>query len=201
MLEVIAGCMFAGKTEEVLRRVRRALIARQRVLLVSHSIDDRYAPATITSHDHRTYEARAADSTRAIAKLLRPGTEVLVIDEAQFFDQDLAGFCSAVADRGLRVIVAGLDLNFRGEPFGPLPELMALADDVAKLTAVCVVCGVPATRTQRLVNGRPASYNDPLILVGASDAYEARCRAHHEVPDHPALSVPLLRGSQLDLEF
>lgn len=195
------GCMFAGKTEEVLRRVRRAVIARQRVLLVSHNLDDRYAPGSITSHDQRTYDAHAAESTAAVAKLLKPGTQVLVVDEAQFFDDDLALFCSAIADRGLRVIAAGLDLNFRGEPFGPIPRLLAYADQVDKLTAVCVVCGGPATRTQRLVNGRPASFHDPLILVGAADSYEPRCRLHHEVPDHPALSVPLPRGAQLGMDL
>ncbi len=201
MLEVITGCMFAGKTEEVLRRVRRAVIARQKVLLVSHALDDRYGPSSVTSHDRRTYEAHAAGSVAAIAELLRRDTQVLVVDEAQFFEEDLAIFCSALADRGLRVIVAGLDLNFRGEPFKPIPPLLAYADQVDKLTAVCVVCGGPATRTQRMVAGRPASYHDPLILVGAGDDYEPRCRAHHEVPDHPALSVPLPQGPQLGLEL
>jgi len=201
LLEVIAGCMFAGKTEEVLRRVRRAVIARQRVVLVSHKLDDRYAPSGIVSHDRRWYDAYAAESTSAIAALLTPETQVLVIDEAQFFEEDLALFCSALADRGLRVIVAGLDLNFRGEPFGPIPRLLAYADEVEKLTAVCVICGAPATRTQRLVGGRPASYDDPLILVGAAESYEPRCRAHHEVPDHPALTVPLPHGPQLGLEL
>ena len=201
MLEVITGCMFAGKTEEVLRRVRRAVIAHQKVLLVSHVLDDRYGPSGIASHDGQTYEAHVADSIAAIADLLERDTQVLVIDEAQFFEGDLAIFCSALADRGMRVIAAGLDLNFRGEPFGPIPRLLAHADQVDKLTAVCVICGGPATRTQRLVNGRPASYKDPLILVAAADAYEPRCRTHHEVPDHPALSVPLPRGPQLELNL
>ena len=188
--------MFAGKTEEVLRRVRRAVIARQKVLLVSHRLDERYQPASITSHDRRTYDAHPVDGPAAIARLVQPDTQVLVIDEAQFFDEDLAPFCTALASRGLRVIVAGLDLNFRGEPFGPIPRLLAYADQVDKLMAVCVVCGQAATRTQRLVDGRPASYHDPLILVAAADAYEPRCRAHHEVPDHPALSVPLPHAGQ-----
>ncbi|HLY65444.1 MAG TPA: thymidine kinase [Chloroflexota bacterium] len=198
-LEVITGCMFAGKTEEVLRRVRRTAIARQKVLLVSHGLDERYRPASITSHDQRSYDARTASSAADVVELVAPDTEVLVIDEAQFFPADLALLCSALAARGLRVIVAGLDLDFRGEPFGPIPALLAYADQVDKLTAVCVVCGQPATRTQRLISGRPASYNDPLILVGAADAYEPRCRAHHEVPDHPALSVRLPQGPQMDL--
>ena len=200
-LEVIVGCMFAGKTEEVLRRVRRAVIARQKVLLVSHRLDDRYAEASIASHDQRTYEALAVNTTGAIAARIGRGTQVLVIDEAQFFEDDLGPFCDALADRGLRVIVAGLDLNFRGEPFGCIPRLLAFADQVDKLTAVCVVCGGAATRTQRLVDGRPASYHDPLILVAAADAYEPRCRLHHEVPDHPALTVPLPHGPKLELDF
>jgi thymidine kinase len=201
LLEVITGCMFAGKTEEVLRRVRRALIARQQVLLVSHNLDERYAPSGIVSHDRRTYEAHRVTSVADVARLLQADTEVLVIDEAQFFDDDLGLFCSALADRGMRVLVAGLDLNFRGEPFGPIPTLLAYADVVDKLTAVCVICGQPATRTQRLLNGRPASYNDPLILVAAGDAYEPRCRRHHDVPDHPVLAVPMPHGAQAELGF
>jgi thymidine kinase len=201
MLEVITGCMFAGKTEEVLRRVRRALIARQKVLLVSHRLDDRYSPGRIASHDQRTYEAHPVSTSAAIAELIHTDTQVLVIDEAQFFEEDLGMFCSALADRGLRVIVAGLDLDFRGEPFGPIPGLLAYADHVDKLTAVCVLCGEAATRTQRLLDGRPASYHDPLILVASAEAYEPRCRAHHEVPDHPALATPLPRGAQLGLEL
>jgi thymidine kinase len=200
-LEVITGCMFAGKTEELLRRVRRALIARQKVLLVSHHLDERYRASSITSHDRRTYDAHAAPSTERLAELVEPGTEVLVIDEAQFFDDRLPLLCSVLARRGLRVIAAGLDLDFRGEPFGPIPGLLAYADQVDKLTAVCVVCGQPATRTQRLIDGRPASYHDPLILVGAANAYEPRCRAHHDVPDHPAVALRLQQGPQLNLGF
>ena len=197
VLEVIVGCMFAGKTEEVLRRVRRAVIARQHVLLFSHRLDERYTSSGITSHDRRTYDAFHVSSTASIAETIQPDSNVVVIDEAQFFDEALGLFCSALADRGLRVIVAGLDLNFRGEPFGPIPALLTYADVVDKLTAVCVICGSPATRTQRLVNGRPASYHDPLILVAGGDAYEARCRTHHEVPDHPPLPVDLPHAGQL----
>ncbi|MHB8619244.1 MAG: thymidine kinase [Chloroflexota bacterium] len=198
-LEVITGCMFSGKTEEVLRRVRRALIARQSVAIFSHSLDDRYAATAITSHDSRSFSAQSVASTAALAELLLPDTDLLVIDEAQFFDEALGPFCNALASRGQRVVAAGLDLDFRGEPFGPIPALLALADSVEKLTAVCAVCGEPATRTQRLVGGRPASYSDPTILVGAASVYEARCRRHHVVPDHPPLDLPLQRGSQLDL--
>ena len=177
------------------------MIARQRVLLFSHVLDDRYALDAITSHDQRSYAAFPTPSVAAMAERILPGTDVVVVDEAQFFDDSLALFCSALADRGLRVIVAGLDLNFRGEPFGAMPALLARADVVDKLTAVCVVCGGAATRTQRLVDGRPASYNDPLILVGAASAYEPRCRLHHVVPDHPALPVPLPHFGQPALDL
>ncbi|HEU0168827.1 MAG TPA: thymidine kinase [Chloroflexota bacterium] len=198
---MIVGCMFAGKTEELLRRVRRAVIARQKVALFSHSIDDRYTVASITSHDRRTYAAYPVTSLAEIAERIERDTDVVVIDEAQFFPEDLGVFCSALADRGLRVIAAGLDLNFRGEPFGAIPGLLAHADQVDKLSAVCVICGAAATRTQRLIDDRPASYHDPLILVGSANAYEPRCRAHHEVPDHPALAVPLPLAGQTPLGF
>jgi thymidine kinase len=190
MLEIITGCMFAGKTEEVLRRVRRAIIARKKVLLVSHCLDERYVPSSITSHDLHSYEAQAVDSIEAIAELIEPDTEVLVIDEAQFFDDSLGLFCSLLVDSGLWVIAAGLELDFRGEPFGAMPRLLAYADRVDKLMAVCTVCGQPASRTQRLLDGRPASYHEPQIVVASADMYEARCRRHHQVPDHP-LEFPL----------
>jgi thymidine kinase len=113
---------------------------------------------------------------------LDPATTVVAIDEAQFFDQNVIGISQCLADRGLRVIVAGLDTDFRGEPFGPMPTLMAQAEVVDKLHAICMVCGESATRTQRIVNGKPAHYNDPVVIVGASEMYEARCRQHHQVP-------------------
>jgi len=173
--------MFSGKTEELIRRVKRARIAKQKVQVFKHSLDDRYDAEKVTSHSGADMEAIPVREARQILELLEPDTEVVAIDEAQFFDWAIADVCNELADRGIRVIVAGLDMDFRGEPFGPVPLLMAQAEQVDKLQAVCVVCGAPATRTQRLINGRPASYNDPIIMVGAKEVYEPRCRRCHKV--------------------
>ncbi|MBC7256304.1 MAG: thymidine kinase [Chloroflexi bacterium] len=188
-IEVIAGCMFSGKSEELIRRVRRAEIARQRVQVFHHALDERYGGARVTSHSGAAIEAIAVRSAVDIAAHLLPETQVVAIDEVQFFDWTVAELANHLADQGLRVIVAGLDLDFRGEPFGPMPLLMAEAEEVTKLHAICLRCGAPATRTQRLIDGCPAYYEDPIILVGASEVYEARCRACHEVPHRPDLPV------------
>lgn len=185
-VEVICGSMFSGKSEELIRRVRRAEIARQTVQVFKPSIDDRYGVASVNSHDGRAAEAIAVENARNIFSHLNGDTTVVAIDEAQFFDADIVAVCRSLADaRGLRVIVAGLDLDFRGEPFHPVPELMAQAEDVDKLHAICVVCGDEASRTQRIINDQPANYDDPIILVGATEAYEARCRHCHRVPGRP----------------
>ncbi|MCS6964730.1 thymidine kinase [Thermoflexus sp.] len=181
-VEVICGCMFSGKTEELIRRLRRAQIARQQVQVFKPLIDTRYGTERIRSHNGMDIEAIPVSHARAILEHLLPGTTVVGIDEAQFFDWEIADVVQELADRGIRVIVAGLDMDFRGEPFGPMPLLMAQAEQVDKLHAICVVCGAPATRTQRLINGRPARYDDPVILVGGSETYEARCRRCHVVP-------------------
>jgi len=181
-IEVICGSMFSGKSEELIRRVRRAQIAKQRVQVFKPSLDDRYSPSHVASHNGLSWIAIPVREASEISSHLDPDVDVVAIDEAQFFDWTIADICNELADRGVRVIVAGLDLDFRGEPFGPMPLLMAQAEYVDKLQAICVVCGAPATRTQRLINGRPASYSDPVILVGASEVYEARCRACHQVP-------------------
>lgn len=181
-IEVICGSMFSGKTEELIRRVRRAQIARQRVQVFKPSLDARYATEHVASHNGLRFLAVPVDSTEEIAKRLDPEADVVAIDEAQFFDEALVALCEELADRSIRVIVAGLDMDFRGEPFGPMPALLARAEEVTKLRAICVRCGAPASRTQRLIEGRPASYNDPVILVGAAETYEARCRHCHEVP-------------------
>jgi len=173
--------MFSGKTEELIRRVKRARIARQKVQVFKHSLDDRYDTDKVTSHSGADMEAIPVREARQILELLEPDTEVVAIDEAQFFDWGIAEVCNELAEKGLRVIVAGLDMDFRGEPFGPVPLLMAQAERVDKLQAVCVVCGAPASRTQRLINGRPASYDDPVIMVGAKEVYEPRCRRCHQV--------------------
>lgn len=186
-IEVITGSMFSGKTDELIRRLRRATIARQKVQVFKPAIDNRYAGEKVTSHAGSDFDAQPIQCAEDILKNLDESATVVAIDEAQFFDSNLITLTQELADRGLRVIVAGLDTDFRGEPFGPMPVLMAQAEVVDKLHAICMVCGEPATRTQRLVNGRPAHYDDPVVIVGASELYEARCRMHHQVPRAPAL--------------
>ena len=182
-MEVVAGSMFSGKTEELLRRVRRATIARKRVQLFKSHLDDRYAGLWhISSHDQRTFEAIPVDSSAQILLRLDPMAQVIAIDEAQFLDAGIVQVASSLADRGRRVILAGIDSDFRGEPFGPMPQLMAVAEMVDKLHAICVLCGSPASRNQRLIGGKPAPYDSPTIMVGVADSYEARCRACHIVP-------------------
>lgn len=181
-IEVITGSMFSGKTDELIRRLRRATIARQKVQVFKPAIDNRYAEQKVTSHAGSAYDAIPIQSSAEIMPMLEPNTTVVAIDEAQFFDKEVATVSRQLADRGYRVIVAGLDTDFRGEPFGPMPVLMAEAERVDKLQAICMVCGEPACRTQRLVNGKPARYDDPIVIVGASEMYEARCRSHHMVP-------------------
>ena len=180
-IEVICGSMFSGKTEELIRRIRRAQIARQKVQVFKHSLDARYAQREVTSHNGLQWEAVPVESTEQLRSLIEPDTTVVAIDEGQFFDEELVDLCEDLADRGVRVIVAGLDMDFRGEPFGPMPQLMARAERVDKLQAICVVCGGPASRTQRLINGQPAAYDDPVIMIGADEVYEARCRGCHQV--------------------
>lgn len=182
-IEVVAGVMFSGKTEELLRRVRRATIARKRVQLFKSHLDDRYAGRwAVSSHDQRSFEATPVDSASQIAQRLDPTAQVVAIDEAQFLDDGIIAVVTSLAERGRRVILAGTDTDFRGEPFGSMPQLMAVAEIVDKLHAICVLCGSPASRNQRLIGGQPAPYDSPTIMVGAADAYEARCRACHIVP-------------------
>ena len=184
-VEVITGSMFSGKTDELIRRLRRARIARQHVQVFKPSIDVRYEKGKVTSHAGTEFEATPVESAGEIPALIEKTTTVVALDEAQFFDGAVVDVVQKLADRGLRVIVTGLDLDFRGEPFGPMPLLMAEAELVDKLHAICVVCGAPASRTPRLINGQPANYHDPIILVGASEVYEARCRSCHKVPGRP----------------
>jgi len=182
-IEVIAGVMFAGKSEELIRRVRRAVIARRRVQVFKSHLDDRYGSIqSVSTHDGREIEAHAVDSAAEIFRLVRPDTEIVAIDEAQFLDAEIPVVASALAARGIRVVLAGTDTDFRGEPFGPMGELLCVAESVTKLQAICVVCGDLATRNQRLVDGRPARYDSPTILVGGRESYEARCRHCHRVP-------------------
>jgi thymidine kinase len=184
-VEIVCGSMFSGKTEELIRRVKRAEIARQHVQVFKPSIDVRFVPEKLTSHSGLYCEALMVSHATEILELAEEDVEVVAVDEGQFFDWSIAEVCNGLASRGVRVIVAGLDMDFRGEPFGPMPLLMAEAEKVDKLQAICVVCGAPACRTQRLIDGAAASYDDPIILVGASEVYEARCRRCHEVPGKP----------------
>lgn len=189
-VELICGSMFSGKTEELLRRIRRAEIARRTIQIFKPRLDNRYGLERVASHSGFGREdALVVENAVDILELVHPGTQIVAIDEVQFFDWAIADVCSELADRGKRVIVAGLDQDFRGEPFGPMPLLMALAEQVDKIHAICVICGTAASRTQRLIDGRPARYDDPIILVGGSESYEARCRSCHAVPGKPALTA------------
>jgi thymidine kinase len=182
-IEVICGVMFSGKSEELIRRVRRAVIAKKKVQVFKSHLDERYAGLfAVSSHDGRTADATPVDSSQQIALRLEPDTHVVAIDEAQFLDAGVVELATALAQRGLRVIVAGTDTDFRGEPFGSMPQLLAVAELVDKLHAICVLCGNPATRNQRLIEGKPARYDSPVIMVGGRESYEARCRACHRVP-------------------
>ncbi len=181
-VEVIVGPMYSGKSEELIRRIKRAKIARQKVQVFKPSIDDRYDINDVVSHAGDRTGAIAVKNSNEIIKLVDEDTQVVAIDEVQFFDQEIVKVCKRLADDNKRVICAGLDMDFRGEPFGPTPYLMATAELVDKLQAICMVCGNPATRTQRFINGKPANYSDPVVLVGATESYEARCRKCHIVP-------------------
>jgi thymidine kinase len=182
-IEVICGVMFSGKSEELIRRVRRAIIAKRTVQVFKSHLDERYAGIYhISSHDGRSVEAVPVDSAAQIAQRVEPTTQVVAIDEAQFLDEGIVPLATTLAERGTRVIVAGTDTDFRGEPFGPMPQLLAVAEVVDKLHAICVVCGNPASRNQRLIEGRPARYDSPVIMVGGQESYEARCRSCHKVP-------------------
>jgi len=184
-LEIICGSMFSGKSEELIRRVRRATFAKQEVKVFKPVIDNRYSEESVVSHNGTAIICKPISKSEEIFEHITEKTDVIAVDEVQFFDKDIADVLTLLANQGYRVIAAGLDQDFRGEPFSIVPKLMSLAELVTKLQAVCSVCGSPASRTQRLINGQPASYDDPIILVGASESYEPRCRHHHEVPGAP----------------
>lgn len=172
-IEVVCGPMFSGKTEELIRRVKRAQIAKQRVQIFKPAMDVRYAEGDVVSHSSMSLKAEPVENAVGILMLLRDATRVVAIDEVQFFDEAIVTVVSKLAARGCRVICAGLDLDFRARPFGPMPQLLAIADEVTKIQAICTVCGAPAVRSQRL------SASEDKILLGETDAYEARCRAHY----------------------
>jgi len=185
-VEVVCGPMFAGKTEELIRRIKRLEYAKQTVLVFKPSLDNRYsAENEIVSHNLSKKPSVVVSSSAEILNHINDDVDAVVIDEAQFFDEDIVLISETLADQGKRVIVGGLDRDFRGEPFGPMPKLLAIAEFVTKLTAICVVSGLPATRTQRIINGQPANYKDETILVGAKESYEPRARQYHEVPGKP----------------
>jgi thymidine kinase len=181
-IEVITGVMFSGKSEELIRRVRRAVIARKCLQVFKSHLDDRHGVYSVTTHDGISVDAQPVDSSSEVMRLVRPQSEVVAIDEAQFLDVGIVEVCTSLAGNGTRVIVAGTDTDFRGNPFGAMPQLLAVAEVVDKLHAICVRCGDPATRNQRLIDGHPARFDSPTILVGGSESYEARCRHCHEVP-------------------
>lgn len=184
-IEVICGSMFAGKTEELIRRITRIKFAKRDVLVFKPVIDDRYSYSEVVSHSQRKVKSIPVVDSKELQQHIDALVKLpyaVCIDEAQFFDKGLLDICESLANKGVRVIVAGLDLDFRGEPFGIMPDILARAEYITKLQAICQVCGDPATRTQRLIDGKPANYNDPIILVSAQEKYEARCRHCHQVP-------------------
>ncbi len=193
-IEVVSGVMFSGKSEELLRRVRRSIIARKRVQVFKSHLDDRYGGVyRIGTHDGRELEALPIHRSIQVAELVHRDTQVVAVDEAQFLDDGIVAVANYLADSGVRVIVAGTDMDFRGEPFGPIPTLLAVAERIDKLHAICVRCGELATRNQRLIDGEPAPAEGPTIQVGGSESYEARCRACHEVPATDRQQTEMLR--------
>ena len=181
-IEVICGSMFAGKTEELIRRVNRIHYAKKSIIVFKPKIDNRYDEKAVVSHSNKRIDSIPVSSSSEVLDYINELPYAVAFDEAQFFDRGLINIIERLANSGVRVIVAGLDMDFRGEPFGVMPTLLAKAEFVTKLSAACKICGKGATRTQRIIDGKPAYYEDPIIVVGANECYEARCRCHHEVP-------------------
>ena len=182
-IEVVSGVMFSGKSEELMRRVRRAILARKKVQVFKSYLDDRYGGLQfVSSHDGRRVESIPIQSSLDLASSVRDDTEVVAVDEVQFLDDGVVSVANSLADSGRRVIIAGTDMDFAGRPFGPMGALLAIAEQIDKLHAICVLCGDNATRNQRLIDGLPAPAEGPVIQVGGLESYEARCRRCHEVP-------------------
>ncbi|MFA9556911.1 thymidine kinase [Evansella sp. AB-rgal1] len=182
-IEVLCGCMFSGKSEELIRRVKGAHDKKLKVQVFKPMLDQRYSETDVVSHNGTKILAEPVQFASSMLIRIEKDVDVVAIDEVQFFDNDIINVVQHVANKGIRVIVAGLDQDFRGEPFGCIPLLMAIAEKVDKLQATCISCGSAATRTQRLIKGQPVTYDDPIILVGSSESYEPRCRHCHEVLD------------------
>lgn len=180
-LTVVCGSMFAGKSEELIRRARRALYAKKKVQVFKPAIDVRYDESMVVSHEGTKHVAIPVSGVAELREKLSRDVQVILIEEAQFFDDRIVDLVVELADKGYDVICAGLDQDFRRRPFGPMPALLAVADEVVKLRAICMKCGETASHTQRIVDGRPAHINDPLVMIGATEAYEARCRRCHEL--------------------
>ena len=184
-IEVITGPMFAGKTEELLRRVKRLEYAKKHIVVFKPLMDDRFSDSEVVSHNNNRTKSVNISFSKQIFDHIDEKTDVVAVDEIQFLDFEAVGIIEFLASEGIRVIVSGLDRDFRGEPFSFMPKLLSLAEYVTKLTAICVKCGRPATRTQRIVNGKPARYVDPIVMIGAEESYEARCRTCHKVYRKP----------------
>ena len=180
-IELVIGPMYSGKSEELIRILKRAKIAKQNIVVFKPQIDDRYSNEDVVSHSGESIHAIPINKAKEIYDYIDSNTQVVGIDEVQFFDDEVVDIAIDLADKGIRVIAAGLDMDFKGEPFGPTPRLLAVSEFIDKIQSICSVCGQPATRSQRLINGEPARYNDPIIQVGAVESYEARCRKCHVV--------------------
>ena len=181
-IEVICGCMFAGKTEELIRRIKRIIYAKKSIVVFKPNIDKRYDDIKVVSHSNMRVDAHPIKNSQEALQFLKPLPYAVAFDEIQFFDKDILELCETLASNGVRVICAGLDLDFRGETFGIMGDLLSHAEFVTKLTAICSCCGNPATRTQRILNGHPADYDEEVVAVGGVEKYEPRCRFCHQVP-------------------
>ena len=180
-IEVICGPMFAGKTEELIRRANRLEFAKKKYLVFKPCIDDRYSTTEIVSHSNYRKNSISITKSTEILPYITEDLDAVIIDEVQFFDKKIVNVAEWIADKGIRVICGGLDCDFKGTPFDVVAQLLARAENIIKLTAICNVCGKPATRTQRIIDGKPAYFDDPIVLVGAKEAYEPRCRGCHTV--------------------
>ena len=182
-IEVIVGPMFAGKSEELIRRVKRLEYAKKKVIVFKPTFDNRYSESEVVSHNKRSTKSINLNSSKEVMQYIDKDVYAVAFDEIQFMDEGIIEICELLADKGIRVICAGLDNNFRGEPFSFMSELICRAEIVTKLTAICVKCGASAPRTQRIINGIPADYDSPVVVLGALESYEPRCRFCHEVPN------------------